>query len=292
MNEAPLPAELEVSEMSIKEKAVSGLKQESALELINEFIIERLEILEENSPKFNEDSRMIAEGLVHILAEIDQDITAEELREARIAAHLHDIGKSGPAKANPEQSTSIARIFNIELPFTRESSSRSLSSVVQEYFDAHEESAIKEDLRSCGIDLAMTMRDFWDKHAHWTNEIIEEKECSLPLPIRIIAASHHIDKGINPRGIRVEDIPITASVIGTAEDYLIAMALLAIDKYQAALYRKNENGTHYQDNPHRHALEVTKLILGPKYTADATMQKVLSAIDRLGQEGRIFQSEK
>lgn len=260
--------------------ALGALEKEKALEIINEKIITRLSVLEENS-HFNQDSMMIAEGLERILHELGVDLGEENLREARIAAILHDIGKSGPAEASVEQSITIAKLFAVRLPFSRESANQSIMKTVIEHFP-NEVSYMVEDLTACGINPEMRMEDFWNMHAEWTKDILEKEPNGLSGMTKIIAATHHIDRGINPYNLSPENIPQVARAIGVSEEYLetLELALMAVDKYQAPIEREGFS--------HKDAMLRTRQILDRKYANSHLMQRILEVIDTLGERGEIF----
>lgn len=230
----------------------------------------------ERFSKFNLDSRMVTVGMQNIL----QYIHERGDTEALIAALVHDIGKSGPASANAAEQEAVIRLFaaeNINDP------DMPVGQVIALYFDPAEAPQLQALLEHCGITAAMTMREFWDKHAYWTKDILEQHPEGTTERIRIIAASHHIDRGINPYHIKETDSAAETRAIGASEYYLDALhgkILSAVDKYQASVRRSGRS--------HDEALTVVKQMLGDGYEKDDEMKKILEAIDVLGSNRTLF----
>jgi hypothetical protein len=121
-------------------------------------------------------------------------------------------------------------------------------------------------LGSCGMRSTDTMRAFWDRHGYWTHDILEADSGAIPNRARVVAGSHHLDRGIDPYGLTGGDC------VTVLENRI----LMAVDKYQAAVARGHKT--------HREAIGVVTRIHAPKYAHDATMNRVVAVLDALGQE--------
>lgn len=255
-------------------------------EQLDDAVMDRLLKLEQDS-KFNLDSRMVAVGMQNILHYMHEHggdgHDANERRddtEALMAALLHDIGKSGPATANAAEQEAVIRLFAAENISDPE---MPVGQAIALCFEPTEAPQLQALLERCGIEATMTMREFWDKHAYWTKDILEQHPEEIAERTRIIAASHHIDRGINPYHVNEADSFTEAKTIGASEYYLDALhgrLLSAVDKYQASIRRFGRN--------HDEALAFVKQILGDGDGKNDEMKKILDAIDVLGSKGMLF----
>jgi hypothetical protein len=121
-----------------------------------------------------------------------------------------------------------------------------------------------EHLDSCGVSACDTMRAFWDRHGYWTHDILAADPESIPSRARVVAASHHMDRGIDPSGF-------------ASGDWMAVLQnriLMAVDKYQAAIARGRKT--------HREAMELIRRMLAPGYERDGAMNRVLTVLDALG----------
>jgi len=110
------------------------------------------------------------------------------------------------------------------------------------------------------------MRAFWDRHGYWTHDILEADAEGIPARARVIAGSHHMDRGIDPYEFSSDDYV----------DRLENRILMAVDKYQAAVARSQKT--------HGEAMAIVKRILSPNYDNDAIMNDVLKVVDEVGRE--------
>ena len=115
-----------------------------------------------------------------------------------------------------------------------------------------------------------TMRAFWDRHGYWTHDILETDSEDIPVRARVIAGSHHVDRGIDPYEFSSDEYV----------DMLENRILMAVDKYQAAMVRSQKT--------HGEAMEIIKRILSPKYGHDVIMNHVLKVVDEVGREETFF----
>lgn len=291
---ATLQASEEQKDDKYKRKVINSLKK-AGFEVKGDFpkeIMQRLVLLEKES-KFNEDSRKIERGVSNVLNYLENNykevypqlvFSQEQKREGRVAAILHDIGKTGPAEANDNQMEAVVKVFSLE---KKGIESMSLGDCVLENF-SEKAKKINENLAGCGISQEISMRDFWDKHADWTHDILEKFGTVFNENIKRIAGSHHFHKSINPYNLTVEEVPLQAEIIGLTEEYndaIRARVLAAVDQYEASVRRSEFNHDKAMEYI-RNNLKKFKI-----FENDKVMLLVCEAIDKLGKEGVIFNSE-
>ncbi len=287
----------EVWFLSKKEEEVDWRKQiEESLEKtgfrekLNEDLIQRLILLEKES-RFNEDSRKIERGLGNVFDYFEKYyadshpelmLTEKQKGEGRMAAILHDIGKTGPDSATLDESKSIVKIFAKE---SFKDPNLSLEDMVSNNFSKEEAEEVTSHLKMMKINLQVTMREFWDMHAQWTHDILEKFPKNLTKSTRIIAGSHHFNKGINPYNLSESDVPFQSETIGLMEEYINAIGgriLMAMDQYEARRRRG--------DSDHKTAIEwVRENMENSKYFKnDKILPIILDAMDALGKTEEIF----
>lgn len=247
------------------------------LEHFSEAIAQRMTLIEVLAARFNDDSRMIRrvclEVLDHVASTLDPEcpstLDAESKRDMSIAAYLHDIGKSGPFDASPESQEAIVNLYAVENVANPD---QTIAETVRANFSSDEATNILEHLASCGMRSTDTMRAFWDRHGYWTHDILEADSEDIPIRARVVAGSHHMDRGIDPYKFSSGDH------VAILENRI----LMAVDKYQAAVARGQKT--------HDEAMDVIRRILAPKYGSDAMMNRVLKVLDAIG-EGEMLLEE-
>ena len=132
-------------------------------------------------------------------------------------------------------------------------------------FSSEDAESMLERLRSCGLRSHDTMRAFWDRHGYWTHDILEADSEDIPVRARVIAGSHHVDRGIDPYEFSSDEYV----------DMLENRILIAVDKYQAVARSQKT---------HDEAMEIVAGILSPKYENDVIMNDVLKVVDEVGRE--------
>ena len=234
-------------------------------------IAQRMELIEVLAARFNNDSRMIRRICLEVLdriasilePELQFKLDADSRRDMSIAAYLHDIGKSGPFDAPQETQDAIVKLYAVENVADPD---QTIAETARTNFSSEDAESMLERLGSCGLRPNDSMRAFWDRHGYWTHDILEADSEDIPVRARIIAGSHHMDRGIDPYEFSSDEYV----------DMLENRILMAVDKYQAAVARGQKT--------HGKAMEMVKGILSPKYGNDVIMNHVLKVVDEVGRE--------
>lgn len=270
-----------------REKIFSSLTRTGFKGNINEELINRL-ILFERESTFNEDARLIERGMDNVLYFLEKHskdkqsrlvLTEEQKINGRLAALLHDIGKSGPAHANREEQEAVIKLYAIESINTP---SCSVGDIVAERFDKQQAEELLGKLAACLVFPEMTMRQFWNLHAKWTYELLLKYPEGLNNHIQIIAGSHHLDNGISPHILLKTNAPLKSDIIetlGGEVNDLEERILMVVDKYQAVVRRGGVD--------HEAAIAWVRNNL-VKYGKDDSLQSVIDAVDELGKQDKIF----
>jgi hypothetical protein len=292
--------------MNIESAAQTGLEEnDDAIskrirdELLNLGIMEcpkemadRLLIIEKNS-KFNNDSRMICEGFQNVLDKMMEtsyamknSLTAKQRQEGELAAFLHDIGKSGAAEADLRGQVSVIKLFSADQFTYPIDPNKTVSDAISECFPEEYDEMMK-NLAQSGVDKEMTMRQFYDKHAEWTHDILEKFPETVTKRTRLVAGSHHMDRGVNPCHLSENEVPMESFLIGVLENYVDVLEekiLMVVDKYQASISRGHST--------HEKAVEIVRKIFSEKYSGDPIINLIINTIDELGKKDAIFPKTK
>ena len=234
-------------------------------------IAQRMALIEVLAARFNNDSRLIRRICLEVIdriastlePELQAKLDSESKRDMSIAAYLHDIGKSGPFDAPQATQEAIVKLYTVENVADPE---QTIAETVRANFSSEDAASMLERLGSCGLRSHDTMRAFWDRHGYWTHDILEADAEGIPARARVIAGSHHMDRGIDPYEFSSDDYV----------DRLENRILMAVDKYQAAVARSQKT--------HGEAMAIVKRILSPNYDNDAIMNDVLKVVDEVGRE--------
>jgi hypothetical protein len=245
------------------------------LDHFSDVIPQRMALLEMLAARFNNDSRTIRRLCLEVMDRVASTLEpslrstlgADSTRDMSIAAYLHDIGKSGPFDASQESQKAIVKLYAVENVADPD---ETIGDTVRTNFSSQEATSILEHLGSCGMRSTDSMRAFWDRHGYWTHDILEAGSEGIPIRARVVAGSHHMDRGIDPYRFSSDDY------VAVLENRI----LMAVDKYQAAVARGRK--------AHGEAIDVIKRILSPKYGNDVVMNSVLKVLDTLGAEERWF----
>jgi hypothetical protein len=246
------------------------------LEHFGEMIAERMTLLEVLAVRFNNDSRIIRRLCLEVMDRIASTLEpslrstldAASTRDMSIAAYLHDIGKSGPFDASQESQKAVVKLYAVENVADPD---QTIAKTVRMNFSFEEAESILDHLSSCGLRSTDTMRTFWDRHGYWTHDILEADSEDIPSRARVVAGSHHMDRGIDPYKLSSGDY------VAMLENRI----LMAVDKYQAAVARGQK--------AHGEAMNVIKKILSPKYDSDVMMNHVLEVLDAIGKDETLLE---
>jgi len=241
------------------------------LQRFGEAIAQRMELIEVLAARFNNDSRMIRRLCLEVLdriasilePELQSKLNADSRRDMSIAAYLHDIGKSGPFDAPQASQEAIVKLYAVENVAYPD---QTIAETARTNFSSEDAESMLMHLGACGLRSHDTMRAFWDCHGYWTHDILEDDAEDIPVRARVVAGSHHADRGIDPYEFSSDDYV----------DMLENRILIAVDKYQAAVARSQKT--------HGEAMEIVKGILSPKYRNDVIMNDVLKVVDEVGRE--------
>lgn len=254
--------------------AVELLRQAGAraglqLELLDREIIERMELLMECSVTLDDCVRAmdLAEHVFDHYARSSTPFSEDEQKIVRIGSLLSDIGKTGPASANPEQRRLIARMFAIERV-------RETQMPVVRFLHAHfpeEAPEYVERFRSLGLDPAMTLREFWNLHSVWTLEVLEDT--GVPREPVAAAAAHHLLEHVNPHAMVADDGHFTHH-FGTNHSFDRPEKLvILLDKYDA-LRRRGQRD-------HAAAITWLRTLVGehPRFGDDPEFRALIDVMD-------------
>jgi hypothetical protein len=241
------------------------------LQHVGAAIAQRMELIEVLAGRFNNDSRRIRRICLEVLdrmasilePELQSKLDADSRRDMSIAAYLHDIGKSGPFGASQAAQEAIVTLYAVENVADPD---QTIAETARTNFSSGDAESMLKRLRSCGLRSNDTMRAFWDRHGYWTHDILEADAEGIPARARVIAGSHHMDRGIDPYEFSSDDYV----------DRLENRILMAVDKYQAAVARSQKT--------HGEAMEMIKGILSSRYGHDVMMNDVLKVVDEVGRE--------
>ena len=241
------------------------------LQQFGQAIAQRMELIEVLAARFNNDSRMIRRLCLEVLdriastlePELQSTLDADSRRDMSIAAYLHDIGKSGPFDVPQSTQEAVVKLYAVENVADPD---QTIAETARTNFSSEDAESILKRLGSCGLRPHDTMRAFWDRHGYWTHDILEADSEDIPSRARIVAGSHHMDRGIDPYKFSSGDY------VAMLENRI----LMAVDKYQAAVARGHQT--------HGRAMETIKGILSPKYGNDVIMNHVLKVLDEVGRE--------
>ncbi len=238
-------------------------------------ILDRLVIFE-NFSKFNEDSRMVKRGVENTLDNLNRKnklkLTPEQKCDVVLASFFSDIGKSSSSDDQLCQ-LAVIKLFSVG---QLEDPNKITVEETLKIFLPDEVEAIISNLSKIGITRDMSMRNFFDMHAFWTKDVLDQNKDVFSKRMVEIASSHHVVQGINPCGIDEEKIPNDLK-------YCI-YALMAVDKYQARVERSKAT--------HEEAIDFLKN--DPKglkkYASSPIMISVIKLIDELGKAEALFKA--
>jgi hypothetical protein len=197
-------------------------------------------------------------------------LSEKQLDEFRLAALIHDVGKSGPAEATPAQKLAIVKIFSFR---GKTDMSKTVADMVQENFTVEGETeSILSRIKSLGIEN-LSMRQFYDMHARWSFDILSN-ENSISEIAKNIAVLHHMDK----KSEQIGEYTFGLNLGHRPADIIRQRVLMIIDQYQAQIYRSKVE----------HVEAIRRIKSDPsKDVRDIFSLKILNIMLEMGQE-RIF----
>jgi len=196
------------------------------------------------------------------ISEIIDDLVPEELselevNELRAASLVHDVGKTGPSEATPEEQLAFVKLFNLDFPYgqmidgvkiNEVSITKALELKVStgEITVEKAEELVRFVVTACArqenvraetqVTAESTMGKFWAAHVYWTYDVL--KGTNLPKTLIDTASSHHMLEGHDPAGVGFEQITSGMVSLELADKYqAYRIRLLLVDKYQAFLGR-------------------------------------------------------
>jgi HD-GYP domain-containing protein (c-di-GMP phosphodiesterase class II) len=204
----------------------------------NEDLLERLTELKEDG-HFDDAAKMAK------IMDIIPSLSEEGKRNLKIAALVHDIGKTGKVNANKEERELIRTIFRHK-KFNDSVNTKARDAINKELENDPLKNEIINYLEKEGVNIdseKRTMKELWRDHVDDTYEILKAlSHTQINSEIINIAASHHYLEGRNPVGLKDEEISKEIQIFGMTNGYLI---LTLVDKYQA--YRERKEPFSHQD---------------------------------------------
>jgi len=197
------------------------IKEEYNINL-SESVLKRLELLGKLRIDKGNNGGMVYVSHLYDSMEI-YHMAPDDKKEIKVAALLHDIGKTGPVDADVHLQNLIVDIFALVDPNTSE------NITVNDFLIKLDRENDKGMLEQAGISPDMNIHDFFSLHAQWTADILENEDLSQE--IKYAAANHH---GIlNRHEIQIKNFE------PKEEDKNSALWIGIIDYFQALLKRGN-----------------------------------------------------
>ena len=241
---------------------------------LNPTIFDRLVLLDQRSPFMEDEARCmaLAEQVFAFAEEEEMAWRDQEKHLVLKGTLLSDIGKTGPKDARPDQAELVVKIFTIENvtdPARRTMEALFREEYVREYpmDDVEERMQAFQDL---GLSLTMTIRQFYNKHAEWTAEIINHD--GIGSEVIAIASLHHVLEGVNPEGFLREDGSLSHAG-GNARFDRPEKLVILLDKYDAARQRSEKT--------HAEAIQYLRDYIGKseRFGDDEEFQKLITLLD-------------
>jgi hypothetical protein len=244
-------------------------------EKLNPRIFDRLVLLDQRSP-FMEDEACCIDLADRVFAFAEEQGAGWSPQEKRLVMNgtvLSDIGKTGPRDARPDQTELIVKMFTIGN--VSDPDHRTVEQLFREEYqhnyptdDVEQQMQAFQDL---GLPLRMTIRQFYDKHAEWTTEIINHD--GIGSDVIAVAALHHVLEGVNPEGFLREDDSIASAGSNTRFDRPEKLVIL-LDKYDAARQRSKKT--------HAEAIQYLQGYIGKseRFGDDEEFRNLIALLDR------------
>ncbi len=211
------------------------------LDAVDPTILQRMRLLAETTETLRDCERAtdIAEDIFRYYDAFKpprEHFTELERRTVVIGTLFSDIGKSGPAHATADGQRLVAEMFSVERVLDGKSS---VTSFFASYFrdDADDRGT---RFSALGLDVEMSMREFWNLHSVWTLEILRGD--GVPPQAVAAAATHHLLENVNPHEMFVSDQRLHKYVGDGCTFARPEKLVILLDKYDAA--RRRGRRTH------------------------------------------------
>lgn len=245
------------------------------LERLNPLILDRLILLDQRSSFMDDERRCIAlADRVFAFADAQEHPwTDQEKRLVFKGTLLSDIGKTGPKDARPDQSELIMKMFAIENVL--DPNQRTVEQFLrEEYARNYPEDDVEQALsafQELGLSPTMTIREFYNKHALWTTEIINHD--GVGSDVVAVASLHHILEGVNPEGFLRDDGTLSNAGENTRFDRPEKLVIL-LDKYGASRDRGHKT--------HAEAIDYLQEYIGKseRFADDDEFQNLIALADQ------------
>lgn len=245
-------------------------------------LFSRFKLLNSPDSRHFEDAAQMVDIIETIWDQLEKQMPELEKEQMILATLLHDVGKSGPKEATPEEQELIITLFDPR--HYRAIAAAGMRVEDMSIFKALRESGIEEGvqqkivkyLSGMGVNIATEkMIDFWRRHADWTYDILRaSKDDKINERLAAMAASHHILDGKNPAGLDPENIPQESKAIETIETYEV---LTLVDKFQAFVKRSGLS--------HGEAIKILRKIIDKQKLPEPVKndyRKILEIIEKSG----------
>lgn len=251
-------------------------------------LLERFKRLHSSESEHFKDSVQMVEIVDAIWDELEKNLPFKlDKDQLTLATLLHDVGKSGPGGASPEEQQLIVTLFNpshysdIRASGERIENMTLIDVLRKSDISPGLQQKIVKYLRSLGIDFETEkMIDFWRRHADWTYDILSQNQGEeITQETVTAAASHHILEGKNPAHLRPENLSGEAKTIEVIESYEV---LTLVDKFQAFVQRSGLS--------HKEAVAVLRKIIGQQQLPDQVKNDFFSILDVIERSGNKLQN--
>lgn len=207
----------------------------------------------EKFTKHNKDARVITQAAgeaYHLIRKHDwYPVEPEDGYVLKMAAALHDIGKSGPWGLDFDQRQLVIKLYGIEKMSPKKTIGEVLADFEENGYLPVKRQLVIEQLKGLGLGLNDKMEKFWSKHADWGHQILRHSlsgHHQLIERVIKVAASHHYLEKINPAKVSLKSFEEISedSFQGLGEtekeqrrDGFLTKLLIVFDQYQGARRR-------------------------------------------------------
>ncbi len=265
--------------------------------------IEGLNVQNRNS--HFQDAVEISELIDNLVA--DYEMTESEMNELRFACLVHDVGKSGPSEATPEQQQAFVDIFNLKFnqyvylvknyqvtpsELTLEKaleikveegalSAERAKEIIALVVEASKHQEIKRFETKITPKIRMGL--FWSAHVFWTYDILRDQ--GIDEKITDVASSHHMIDGSDPARIGMENVSPQMASLELVDKYqAFRVRLILADKYQAFRIRGAKS--------HEETVSILKKIIFERLANNLkALTLYMEALELIDKNKEIFEKE-